>query len=385
MTLPSLMLLVALIFPSQAAPEPPPAPPSAATAPPDAEALREEVTAHLTAFMKETGIPGLSAAVVTGGKPAFSIHLGLADVEQNAPVRPDTVFRIGGISMPITAVAVLQLVQDGRLSLDASLRDYVPEYPDKGKTITIRHTLAHLSGVRPEKSSEEWTSCKPYPSLLSSLDAFKSDPLVREPGGVFLVSNFGYTLLGLVIERVSSQPYDDYIRSHIAEPLGMRSLRVEDPQVITPHRARGYNMDDGKLRNADHADLSVRTPGSGLVATADDLAQFAAAVLNGRVLNEELRTLMLTEQKTSDDKPTRYGLGWFVRTDAGRRIVGHSGPETGASSFLLIYPDDAAAVVILTNLQSTNVTKPGLEIGRMVLGIAPAPAAPSGANAERPD
>ncbi len=365
MTLLCFLLLIAPLGADQ------PATDAARPAAVASEALRERVTKRLQTLMEESRIPGLSAAVVVNGKPACSVQLGVAHVEHDARVRPETVFRIGGVSMPVTSVGLLRLVQDGRIGLDASVRDYVPEYPDKGKPLTLRSVLAHQSGIRPEKSLEEWTSRQPYPTLLAAIEPFKQDPLLRDPGESFIVSNFGYTLLGLVIERVSSLPYDEYIRTSLARPLGLESLRVDDPRAIIPHRAAGYALDGGALRNAEPVDVSVRVPGSGLVATADDLARFAAAVLDGRALGDELRTLMFAEQPIEPDRPSKYGLGWFVREDGGRRIVGHSGPEIGYSAFLVIYPDDKAAVVILTNLQNVNLSTAALEIGRMALELEP--------------
>ena len=139
----------------------------------------------------------MSAAVVVGDRIVRSRGYGLADIENDVRATPQTVYRIASISKMITAVAVLQLVQSGQLSLSASVRDYVPELPDKGERITVRHVLAHLSGVRHYMNAEECLSTKHYGLLVDTLDVFKDDPLVVKPGERFVYSTWAYTILGL--------------------------------------------------------------------------------------------------------------------------------------------------------------------------------------------
>lgn len=349
---------------------------SSASQPP-ADAAEQRVRQLLTQRRDELGIPGMTVTVVRDGRIAFTFALGMADAEYNVPATADTVYRIGGISKPLTAVTVLDLVHRGRLSLDASLRDYVPELPDKGHPITIEQALGHLSGLRRERNVQEWRSRTAYPTLVSSIEPFAKDPLVTRPGEHFIFSNYGYTLLGLVIERVTSLPFDLHMRREILVPMGMTSTGLEEPATILPSRARGYLRADGVLRHAPFVDLSVRAPGSGLVSTAPDLAAFAIALLEGRLLGDALRTKMLTPVQPADGKSPQYGLGWFVREDAGRRIVGHSGPEVGFSSMLVVWPEEKAAVVLLSNLEAANVAATTLDVGRIILGIEQAGPAPA--------
>ncbi|UCE61299.1 MAG: beta-lactamase family protein [Phycisphaerales bacterium] len=324
--------------------------------------------AYLDEQREHQRIPGLSAAIVVDNKPVWSRGFGMADLENDIPATPETVYRIASVSQTITAVALLQLVQSGRLSLTASVRDYVPELADQGELITIRHVLAHLSGIRHFKDAEEYFNYKHYRQLADTVEVFKDDRLVGKPNERFVLSTWGYNLLGLVIERVSSLSFGEYLRQHVFEPAGMKASGLDDPHAIIPHRARGYTGTNGQpIRNSKSVDLSVRYPGEGVLSTADDLARFAVAFNTGKLLDESLIRVMTTEHQTSSGKPTHYGLGCFVRELEGRKIVGHAGAVPQAAAILLIVPDEKLAVIILANLEQADVKTMGLEVARIML------------------
>ncbi|MHC4696479.1 MAG: serine hydrolase domain-containing protein [Planctomycetota bacterium] len=332
------------------------------------ETRLERVTAYLKEEQAHAQIPGMSAAVVVGDRLVWARGFGLADVEHNVAATPRTVYRIASISKMVTAVAVLQLVQYGRLSLNASIRDYVPELPDKGERISVRHVLAHLSGIRHYSSAEERLSQTHYKRLVDTLEVFKDDPLVDKPGERFVYSTWAYNLLGIVIERVSGSTFDEHVKKSLFEPLGMTASAMDDPGVIIPHRARSYiRRQDDSLGNAPLVDLSVRYPGDGMVSTVEDLGGFAAAFLKGTVLNASVTQIMTTEHKTSSGEPTRYGLGCFVRELDGRKIIGHAGTTPQASACLLIVPGEKLAVVLLANLARADVTTMSLDMAKILL------------------
>jgi len=345
-------------------------PPATTTQEPQAlDARLERVNEYLADERSGRRIPGMSAAVVKGDEVVWSRAYGLADVENEVRATPETVYRIASVSKMITAIAVLQLVQSGRLSLNAPLRDYVPELPDKGDSITVRHVLAHLSGIRHYRSTDEYLSTKRYRLLVDTLEFFKDDPLVAKPGERFVFSTWGYNLLGLVIERVGGMTFGDYVDKHVFEPLHMKSSDLDDPWAIVPHRARGYRLEkDGSLRNSSYVDLTVRLPGDGMISTAEDLARFAAAFMGDTVLDPSIVQVMTTEHKTSSGEPTGYGLGCFVRELDGLKIVGHAGSTPQASAFLLMIPSEKLAVVILANLEQADVMTMCFEVARILLG-----------------
>jgi CubicO group peptidase (beta-lactamase class C family) len=316
----------------------------------------------VTATMAAQKIPGLSVAVVSGGVLRWSSGYGLADVENQVPARADTAYRWGSVSKPVTAVAVMQLVDRGKLDLDATIQTYVPTFPEKPWPITCRQLLAHLGGIR-HYHGDERASVRHYTHFRDAFDVFQNDPLVCEPGTRHVYTTYGYNLLGAAVEEASGRPFIGYVHENIFRPAGMTNTRAGDLEPIIAHRARGYvKPRDGALRNARPADMSNRTPGGGLCGTAEDAARFAAAVMAGRLLPKSTLGVMFTPQKTRDGRPFDYGLGWSVSRHKGRDEVWHAGHTQGASTMLYMLPDRQFAVALLTNLEDAHLLDLAREI-----------------------
>ena len=186
--------------------------------------------------MRAHGIPGLTAAV-SRGEVLWTRAFGEADVENHVPATPETVFRLASLSKPITAVAVMQLAEKGRLDLDADVRRYVAGFPRKPWPITSRQLLSHLGGIRHYRDGE-WSSVKRYVSVLDGLDLFKDDPLEHEPGSRYLYSTHGYSLLGAVVEAVAGRPLLEQLREAVFSLAGMASARDDDSRELQSGRAR---------------------------------------------------------------------------------------------------------------------------------------------------
>jgi len=318
--------------------------------------------------MRRHGIPGLSAAVTSAGALRLSAGYGMADVENSVAASPATVYRLASVSKPITAVAVLQLVEKGKLDLDAPLQRYVPGFPEKPWPVTCRHLLCHQSGVR-QWTDEEFRSTRHYWSLAESVDFFKDDPLAFEPGTRTLYTSLGYSLLGAAIESASGQAYADYLRESVFVPAGMETARLDDVFALIPHRAHGYQKGPGgELVNSALSDTSNRMAGGGIVATAEDVARFALALHAGALVTRDSREQMFTRQKGRDGRLTGYGLGWTVDGGRGRREVYHVGGQPRVSTVLYMRPDQDVAVVLLANLE--GVSGPLLELARQAAEIA---------------
>ena len=328
----------------------PPAPvtPSDSLAPSRIQA----VEAAIAAAMSAQRIPGLSVSLVTGGELRWSSGYGQADLENEVPATPDTVYRLASVSKPITAVAAMQLAEQGKLDLDAPVQKYLPSFPAKPWPVTTRQLLGHLGGIR-HYAEGELESTRHYATLTEALDIFQNDPLLHEPGTRYLYSTYGFTLVGAVIEAASGATFGDYVRKNVFEPAGMTTTRVDDVFEIIPHRARGYQKGrGGALQNSGLADTSYKVPGGGLCATAPDLARFAIALWKGTLVRPETRRQMFTTLKTRDGKPTGYGLGWALSTDArGRGEVFHRGGQQRVTSLLYTQPDRGLAVVLFANLE----------------------------------
>ena len=319
-----------------------------------------KIEVAVTALMSSKHIPALSVAVVSDNQLRWQSGYGMADLENSVPVKAATVYRIASVAKPITAVAVMQLVERGKLDLDAPIQKYVPTFPTKPWPITTHQLLGHLSGIRNYKQNEfpnQYDSTRLYTSLTESLNIFKDDPLDFEPGTKYSYTTFGYILLGAVIEGASGMSYVDYMRENVFKPAKMIHTQADNVYDIIPNRARGYHPKvygkfDGNLRNADLADTSYKIPAGGLVSTVEDLANFAIAVQNGVLIKKETFEQMSTAQKTRDGKATPYGLGWYIDGVGDRKgLVWHGGVQAGVTSMLFILPKERFALVILTNLE----------------------------------
>jgi serine beta-lactamase-like protein LACTB len=327
----------------------------------------QKVEAAISSEMARQGIPGLSVAVVTGHRLRWSNGYGLADLENFVPATSATIYRLGSISKTITAVAAMQLVEQGKLDLDAPVQKYVPSFPAKPWPITTRQLLGHLGGIRHYRGNEI-ESTRHYPRLVDGLAIFQDDPLLDEPGTKFHYTTYGYTLLGCVIESAAGMSYVEYVREKVFKPAGMDQMRPDDVFAIIPHRAQGYHKTrSGELRNSGLADTSYKIPGGGLCSTVEDLAKFAIAVQRGRLVKEETLEQMFSPQKTRDGKSTGYGLGWAIAERSGRKEVVHGGGQQRISTFLYMLPAERCAVALMTNLEDAGLDNLARKIAEIAL------------------
>jgi serine beta-lactamase-like protein LACTB, mitochondrial len=326
-----------------------------------AELASEKTNAVDTAinrFMAEKRVPGLSAAIVTEGQLSFERGYGLADVENQVPASPATVYRLASISKMLTAVAAMQLVEHGKLDLAATIQKYVPSFPEKAAPITAELLLKHQSGIRHYKG-DEVRSAVFYNRVTDSLPIFQNDPLLFTPGEKFSYTTYGYNLLGAAIEAASGQDYVRYVQEHVCQPSGMTTIRPDNPYQIIPHRAAGYRIKGspakGELLNDFMVDVSNKIPGGGWCSTAGDLGRFAIALADGKLVSRETLERMWTPQVAADGKASGYGYGCNISVVNGQRLIAHSGGQPKVSTYLVISPERRAAVALMCNLQNTPV------------------------------
>ncbi|HXZ28816.1 MAG TPA: serine hydrolase domain-containing protein [Terriglobales bacterium] len=336
-------------------------------------AQKSSMDRALSYYLRENKVPGASLAVALDGQVVYANAYGLADVENSVPVRPETVFRSASIAKSMTATAAMQLVERRLLDLDQPIQTYCPAFPAKSWPITSRQLLTHTSGIRHyggPHAREELTSTAHYADVADALAPFKDDPLLFEPGTRYSYSSFGYDVLGCVLQGAAHRPFLEIVRTGIFEPAGMQGSRDDDPAALIPNRAAGYRLVDGRLQNAPHVDLSNRLPAGGYLNTATDLARFAIAFLDCKLVACSSRDAMLTEARLKNGDRVSYGFGWEVLEDAGRHPTGeylHVGSSQGASGVLYIVPSRRLAVALLTNLEDVPQR---LEIARAIAGIA---------------
>lgn len=322
----------------------------------------EKIEAAIAAWMTQHKAPALSVAIVRDNQIGFLKGYGLADVENNVAARSDTAFRLASITKSMTAIAVMQLVERGKIDLNAPVHQYCAAYPekqtlkdapDKKFSITVRQLLIHQSGVRHNKAPEEVIGTKHYNSVAEAVSAFAADPLVVEPATKYSYSTPGYTLLGCAIEGASGMTYIDYLRKNIFEPAGMTRTFVDDVYAIIPNRARGYRKTEkGEVTNAPLHDTSIKIPGGGLVSTAEDLAKFAIAINTNQLVKPETLASMWTKPKTGDGKEQSYAMGFLIDDKNGLLKVFNDGGQAGTRTYIFLMPKEKFAVALMTNLQN---------------------------------
>lgn len=289
--------------------------------------------------MTRASIPGVSVAIARKGRVEWTQGFGMADVENGVPVTPSTRIRLGSISKPITAIAVMQLVERDKIGLDAEVQRYLPAFPRKPWPITIRQMLGHQSGIRHYRADgSDLDSTKHYTDRQEPLKIFADDPLLFEPGTQFSYTTYGFNVLGAVVEAVSGMSYTEYVRQNIFASAGMDQIGADDTYAIIPHRARGYRLENGVLQNCHLADTSNKIPGGGYISTAADLVRFAMAVNAGKLVKKDSTRLMFTPQTLRDGKVTGYGMGFFLNRVDGHVSVSHSGGQQGITTNLELVP-----------------------------------------------
>ena len=318
--------------------------------------------------------PGLSVAVVQGGDTLVMKGYGLADVEHQMPVTDRTVFRIGSVTKQFTAAAVMKLVEEGKISLDATIADYLPDYPEPGRNVTIHQLLNHTSGIPSYTGMGErfWDRSRLDLTHEQMLELFASDSLEFASGSQWAYNNSGYYLLGVILEKVVGKPYEEHLDSTQWDALGLDQTSYCRQREVIPHRAEGYDSEDGELIHA--APLSMNPPGAAgaLCSTARDLVHWAHALASGRVVSDASFDRMTEVTRLSDGKTQNYGYGLMPGELEGHAVVQHGGGINGFAAQLTTYPDDDLMIVVLAN-GPTNPGRLEQAIARKVLGLAPPP------------
>lgn len=334
----------------------------------------DALVARIDSLAEATLADGRVAAVGIGVKRGDDLLLaegyGSADLENAVPATAETVYRIGSITKQFTAAAVLQLVEEGRIGLDDPMTDHLPDYPTRGHEVTIRHLLTHTSGIKSYTSLEEWRETMRLDLTDEELVAFfRDEPFDFAPGERFQYSNSGYYLLGMIVEAASGESYRDYLDRHLFEPLGLTGSSYCDERPIIPHRAEGYQVEDGELVNDEP--LSMNHPGAAgaLCSTVPDLLAWSEALREGRVVSAASYERMATPATLHDGSTARYGFGLQLGDLEGHRHVSHGGGINGFNAWLAHFPDADLDVVVLSNTNGAHPVRMGEVIAKWALGV----------------
>jgi serine beta-lactamase-like protein LACTB, mitochondrial len=297
---------------------------------------------QIEAYREHHAVPGLSIAVAVKGQIVFAKGFGFGDLERQSPVRTTDYFRLASVSKPITSTLIFELAEQGKLNLDAPIRQVVPELPAH-HTYRVRDLLSHQSGVRHYGVSDP--PLRNYLTSLSALDRFAKDPLLFEPGEKFSYSTHAFTILGAAIEKITKKPYRIYAAERL-NSWGVSGLQCESGS--NPNRTKVYGLVDKKNRAATRDDLSWKYPGGGYEATAIGLCQFGLAVAQGKILKRETLNQAWTVPKPRTG-PSTMAYGWSTSNAGGHKAVQHGGSQLGANSNLRIQIDEQTVVVVLSN------------------------------------
>lgn len=292
--------------------------------------------------------PGVAALVSKNGKPILRKAYGMANLELGVRLHPGHVFRIGSTTKLFTAAAIMMLVEDGSLALDAPVTRYLPDAPRHWDKVTIEHLLTHTSGI-PNLSMDSgyWRTTAPLHHTLEELVAPARDrPLEFTPGSKFVYSNTGYHVLGMVIGKVSGKDYFTFLDARILKPLALKHTREGTDTEMIPGLVTGYRRGPAPAWLLSNSNFHA---GGGLVSTVDDLAAFMIALQAGKIVPPARVRQMNTSYMLPNGEPTGYGLGTWLRKVNGKQLVGHGGYILNFYSQLEMDIDSGIVAVTLHN------------------------------------
>jgi CubicO group peptidase (beta-lactamase class C family) len=274
----------------------------------------------------------------------------MADLELGVPLQPDMVFRIGSMTKQFTAVAILMLVEEGKLAVTDPITKFLPDYPTGGKTITVEHLLTHTSGIKSYTDMPDFVANirKDY-TTRELIDHFKEQPPEFEPGAQYKYDNSGYFLLGAIVEQASGMGYEAFLKKRIFDVVGMPQTWLESTSRVIPRRARGYSRTGDTWTNADWMSMTQLYAAGAIVSTVDDLARWDAALYGGTLVRPQTLELAFTPHRLKDGKPIEYGYGWQPGRWEAFTVLQHGGGINGFVSMGVRVPERKTYVAVLSN------------------------------------
>ena len=301
--------------------------------------------------------PGCTALVTRKGQIIYQKAFGMANLELGVPMQPDNVFRIGSLTKQFTAIAILQLMEQGKLALQDEITRFVPNFPTQGKKITIEELLTHTSGIKNTTDMPAFWSMIRKDSItpMEFIDLLKNQPLEFEPGTQWKYSNSGYGLLGFVIEKVSGKTYPKYLEDSFFRPLGMTQSYFGSNTRLIHKQVAGYESDaNGVLQNASYISMSIPYSAGAIQSTVGDLWIWHQALHRYKLVKKETLGKALTPYRLSTGQLTDYGYGWFIDSLQRSPLVWHSGSINGFRSYWLYLPQEDILVAVLSNSIDKN-------------------------------
>ena len=345
---------------------------------------RDQLLDYMEQMRNENDLPGVSVAVAVGGEIVFSEGVGYAELDNRIPATGRTVHNVGSVSKVLAVVGLMQLVEERKVDLDATIQTYMPYYPEKEWPITVRQILTHTSGIRHYNGVEfgpyELLRLRHYETFEEATELWRNDSLVFEPGTAWMYSSHAHNLQHGIVQAASGMAFEEYLKRNVFEPAGMLATRFDVPSRVVQNRGHGYVRDaEGRFVHPMPEDPSYKYAGGGIISTVEDLVRFGIALNDGRLLSAETVTEMYRPQIVSsimehvpggEARPLGHeqALAWWIRTDqAGRRYPSHTGTVKGTRSFLGNYTDHGVIVAIQVNALPFESARYGEAIAQMFL------------------
>ncbi|MBX3242838.1 MAG: beta-lactamase family protein [Acidobacteria bacterium] len=329
--------------------------------------------------------PGCAVGVSLNGESVFEKAFGMAEMEHSIPNTPQTIFESGSVAKQFTAAALVLLQQDGKLNLDDPVKKYIPELPDYGSTLTIRHMLNHTAGLRDWFSVRALSGEGAGEHIITQQMIF--DTVVRQkdldftPGSEYSYSNSGYQLAAMIVERVSKQKFPDFVAERIFKPVGMKnSSWRDDHRRVVPGRANAYSRDGNGPWRLTMPMMNAHG-GGGMLTTVGDWIKWNA-MLDSRSMGAPLVESLETQAVLNDGRKIAYALGLSVGSYKGNKNISHGGATAGYRTVLSRFPDKKLSIAVLCNGTSPNSNDLANSIADEILGPFPAPPA-TDADAEK--
>ncbi len=304
--------------------------------------------------------PGAALLVMKDGNVLMRKAYGMANLELGVELEPDMIFRIGSMTKQFTAVAILVLVEQGRIALSDPIVKFFPAYPVQGRGVTVEQLLTHTSGIPNYTSLSEWQPLmRKDMNLTELIDVFKDKPREFVPGEHWKYSNSGYILLGAIIEKASGLTYEAFLKKNILDPLGLKHTFYGSVSRVIHGRVPGYEAEpDGTFLNAGYISMTQPYAAGSLLSNVDDLAAWNQALLAGRLIKRETLEKAWTAYKLKDGTSTGYGYGWSIGESFGSRVITQGGDINGFASGGILFPEEKLFVALLTNSEAYEL-RPG--------------------------
>jgi CubicO group peptidase (beta-lactamase class C family) len=334
--------------------------------------LDKDLTAKFDQLLSEqfkSNESGATAIVSRKGQIIYKKAFGMANMELNVPMQTENVFRIGSISKQFTAVAILQLMEQGKLNLQDEITKFIPDYPTHGHKITIEHLLTHTSGI------QSYTGMKEFEAVLrldkkpeDFIGFFKNQPMEFAPGTKWNYNNSGYFLLGYIIEKISGKTYPEYVEENLFKPLGMTNSYYGSDSKIIKNRASAYSKNENGFVNADPLSMTLPYAAGSLQSTVEDLYKWNQAIHAYKLVKKETLDKAFTPYVLSDGKKTDYGYGWSIGNVQGSLSIEHGGGIPGFLTMGIYLPKEDVFVAVFSNCDCNSPDAVTSKLAALAIG-----------------